>query len=431
MTTHHPTQLTVVSEHRFYRGPDGQIVASDGLFGPRFWTRYTRQFDRVEVVARVSETVLPAGTPVESDSVRFRPLPDFNGGVGLIKARLTLRSRLSRLLPREGCFLVRTPGLIGSVATSILTSRGQPYGAEVIGDPAEAFGPVACRHRLQPLLCVAATRTTRRVCRNASTIAYVTAKRLQTRYPAAVATPSFAYSSIDLPAGALVRQPRAADSFTPPIRAIVVANMAAGYKGHSYLIDGVAEARRRGVDLTLTIIGEGRLRGELEAQAARLGMTETVAFAGRVDSGRPVWERLRSHDLFVLPSLTEGLPRALIEAMASGLPAIGARVGGIPELLPESDLFDAASGSAIADAIERVAGQPTRLAAMSARNLAAAADYRSDVLTERRDRMYQALKARTYGAGPVALRLPAGSDRQTGSQAVSRAESPATTRRAA
>jgi L-malate glycosyltransferase len=101
-------------------------------------------------------------------------------------------------------------------------------------------------------------------------------------------------------------------------------------KGHAHLLDALAALGRE--EVTLDLVGQGELRGELEERARRLGLGDRVRFLGE----RPkeeVAELMRRAHLFVLPSLFENLPAVLIEAMASGLPSVAARVGGVPELL--------------------------------------------------------------------------------------------------
>jgi len=100
-------------------------------------------------------------------------------------------------------------------------------------------------------------------------------------------------------------------------------------KGYSYLIDAFTEVKQTIPDAELIFIGDGRLRDELVQQAKNTPYSKSIHFLGRRDD---ITELLKGFDAFVLPSVAEGMPRALLEAMASGLPCIATDVGGIPEI---------------------------------------------------------------------------------------------------
>ncbi|HTQ25091.1 MAG TPA: glycosyltransferase, partial [Candidatus Binataceae bacterium] len=80
------------------------------------------------------------------------------------------------------------------------------------------------------------------------------------------------------------------------------------------------------------VAGDGSLRGTLAAEIRRLGLADTVRMVGRVNDPRPI---LWALDIFAMPSLSEGLGVALLEAMACGLPAVAARVGGIVDAVQD------------------------------------------------------------------------------------------------
>ncbi len=101
-------------------------------------------------------------------------------------------------------------------------------------------------------------------------------------------------------------------------------------KGHRYLIDAAPSVLERFPQTVFLIVGQGGLREELEAHAARLGIAAHLRFLGHRED---VHDLLSICDIFVLPSLSEGMPLALLEAMAAGLPAVATRVGGVTEVL--------------------------------------------------------------------------------------------------
>ncbi len=88
--------------------------------------------------------------------------------------------------------------------------------------------------------------------------------------------------------------------------------------------------------IVLKIIGDGELRNKLETLGKKLGIADRFVITGSV-SYREVYERLAQADVFVRPSLSEGLGNAFLEAMAMGVPVIGTRVGGIPDFLKDGE----------------------------------------------------------------------------------------------
>jgi glycosyltransferase involved in cell wall biosynthesis len=101
-------------------------------------------------------------------------------------------------------------------------------------------------------------------------------------------------------------------------------------KGFGDLISAVPGLLAEFPDLTVLIAGTGPLRERLEAQAVRLGVAATVRFLGFLPDVQPVFDAL---DVFAFPSLCETLGYALLEAMATEVPAVGSTVGGIPEVI--------------------------------------------------------------------------------------------------
>jgi glycosyltransferase involved in cell wall biosynthesis len=111
------------------------------------------------------------------------------------------------------------------------------------------------------------------------------------------------------------------------------------WKGHGFLLDAFAKlegaklegAKLEGRDTMLLMVGDGPQDAHLAEHVVRLGMKDRVRMAGRHDDVVPY---LRAMDVFVLPSTrNEGVPQALLQAMACGLPAVASRIGGIPELV--------------------------------------------------------------------------------------------------
>src|ERR671939_115753 len=93
-----------------------------------------------------------------------------------------------------------------------------------------------------------------------------------------------------------------------------------------------AHAPRARLRVVPNVVGDGPRRPEYEALAGELGVAERVRFAG-LRPKADLAERMRAADLFVLASRFENNPCVVLEAMASGLPVVATRVGGVPELM--------------------------------------------------------------------------------------------------
>ncbi len=143
------------------------------------------------------------------------------------------------------------------------------------------------------------------------------------------------------------------------VRIITVARLDP-IKRHDLLLDAVGALRRDGLPLSLTIVGDGPLRAELEARAQRSGLSGVVTFAGSLGQ-EEIIRRMRSSDLFVLPSDAEGLGVAFMESMAMEVATIGTRVGGVPEIIDDGVdgiLVSPSDPEALARAIRRLADDP-------------------------------------------------------------------------
>ena len=103
-------------------------------------------------------------------------------------------------------------------------------------------------------------------------------------------------------------------------------------KNHAILLDALRILREVNHNVTLCIVGDGPLRGQLEAEAKRLGLEESVMFTGHQERS---YDFINMMDIFVLPSLHEGIPLVLLEALALQRPVIATRVGGIPEVVSD------------------------------------------------------------------------------------------------
>jgi glycosyltransferase involved in cell wall biosynthesis len=148
--------------------------------------------------------------------------------------------------------------------------------------------------------------------------------------------------------------------FDCPPDAIVIGSVGwlTDIKGHRFLVDALARLKYEHPHLHLVILGSGGQYDALLHQARKAGISESVHLVGHRED---VERALAGMDGFVLPSLNEGMGRALIEAMAAGLPVIASRVGGIPALIEDEKnglLVPAGDSLALSVAVRRILSDP-------------------------------------------------------------------------
>lgn len=121
---------------------------------------------------------------------------------------------------------------------------------------------------------------------------------------------------------------------------LVLLNLAAlePYKGQEYLIRAMKTVASSRKDLVLYIVGKGSLKGYLQSLIDEYGLKEQVVLAGGDKSDEEIALWMNCCDLFVLPSISEGNPTVMFEALGCGKPFIGTYVGGIPEIIVNEDI---------------------------------------------------------------------------------------------
>jgi glycosyltransferase involved in cell wall biosynthesis len=392
-------RVLVALEQRFTKDAAGGVYAN-GIFNYPFFARYLEIFDEVAVFARVcqGEGVWPPSYRADGPRVSFIEVPCFVGPVEYLKMRPAVHAAAANAVSQADAFVFRVPGMMGALLGKELRKRRIPYGVEVVGDPWDSMGMCGGHSVLKPFLRAYAYWTMKRQCSRAAVAAYVTERTLQKRYPPGGWSTS--YSSIELAGDHLLdaeQLKNRLEFMKEPFkkkrlfRICHVGSMDALYKAQDTLIEAVSISRQHGFLLDVVLVGGGRYQGVFEQKAQKLNISEQVRFFENL-SPKDVREKLDRSDVFVLPSLTEGLPRALIEAMARGLPCLASQVGGNAELLASEYLFPVRNSEFLAQKLLWLLGDYERLGNAARANLRKASDYKSDVLALKRRECYQYLK---------------------------------------
>ena len=281
----------------------------------------------------------PAGLfVIDAEHFEFIPVPNIVGPIA--KARhLRVANRLvARAVAAADIVVARMPSATSSLAIHWSRKLKKPYLTECVACNWDALWNYNWKGKLGAGWY---SLQQRRRIRAAPHVIYVTQEFLQRRYP--TRGQSATISDVELPVaeeGVLEQrleriEALAADS--RPLRLATVGNVAVPYKAQGDVIRAVAELRKSGVEVVYHLVGEGDA-SRLVRLVRRHGVESQVVIHGAVPHSQ-VFGFLDTMDLYLQPSRQEGLPRALIEAMSRGLPALGSRAGGVPELLPQARTF--------------------------------------------------------------------------------------------
>ncbi|MEZ4869481.1 MAG: glycosyltransferase [Caldilineaceae bacterium] len=368
--------VSTVLEQRYARTPDG-AVWSTAQCAYDFWARYLQVFDGVDVVARVKDvgSVPERWVRVDGDGVRVTPIPTYIGPRQYVLQSVAIRKALSTSINPASALILRLPSMVASSIPAHIFKNGRPYGVEVVANPTDVFASGASRHPLRAFFRWYFARELARFCANAVAVTYVSSRVLPVQYPANGNGLSCVLTDAELGNEAFVSEARTFGALPKPLRLVTVGSLQQPYKGVDLLIQAAHQLTQAGVDVHVTVVGEGQYRSALEQQARALGLGECICFTGQLPSGQAVRNELDKADLFVLASRAEALGRALLEAMARGLPCIGSDVGGIPELLSTDNLVPPGSSTALANKIFEYATSPAKLNASAYRSLQVAYKY--------------------------------------------------------
>jgi glycosyltransferase involved in cell wall biosynthesis len=387
-------RLLLTTEGHFSITRTGALYA-DGPARYSTWSNYLGVFDKVAVLARVGPGNGDYFEDERADgpSVSFCPLPDYHGPWEYFHSLRELKSRVRETVASCDACILRVPGLVGRLAWKEIRRLGRPYALEVVGDPWDALGPGTWPSLFRPIFRRAGVRELKAMCQGAIAVHYVTKNALQRRYPASwdACTVGFSDALMD---SAFASLPILEERFRRirmknRLRLGFIGSLARLYKGPDVLLRASSLCCSRGLNFEIVMVGDGRHAEQMRTLAGRLGVEDRTQFVPRLPFGKAIFDSLDSIDLFIMPSRAEGLPRALLEAMARGCPCIGTDVGGIPELLAADDLVPPDNPEALARKIMEVTADPERMKAMSARNLARAKEFDPEVLKGMRLAFYQ------------------------------------------
>lgn len=344
-------KLLFAHDHKFHRFK--HEFYSNGSFSKEVLRRYINIFKQVRFVSRqVSVNDKPENMSLASmTGISFVNVADFLSLRTYYKKKSAKRV-IENEVKNADCIIARLPSTIGSIAVGYAEIHRKPYLIEVVACPWDALWNHSFKGKIAaPFMYL----KTKKQVGNADNVLYVTNNFLQSRYPSKgksigcsdVSLPSLGKSILERRIEKIKRM----NSDTPFILGTIAA-IDVRYKGQEYVIEAISKLNRKGLDFEYHLVGGGD-ESYLKSIAEKHGVADKIKFLGSM-SHNMIFDYLDNIDLYIQPSKVEGLPRALVEAMSRGCPALGSAIGGIPELINDECLFNRGSVKGVSDLLAKI-----------------------------------------------------------------------------
>lgn len=390
--------LLILSECHYFEDEEGAVWV-DTQCDSAFWDRYLQVFSHLIIIGRFIEKVDSdyQSKMLRSDrrGVSFCKLPDFRGPKGMLRYFRRYSKSVANALRQADCSIFRAPSPIAFMCYTSIVKSGKPFAIELVVNPQTAFSKESIHSLFQPIIQLYSVWLTKRMCMKANGVAYVTREILQRGYPCRAILQgesksyfTASYSTITL-IDADYREP-----FTFSADPLVLVNsgsMNDYRKKQDIVLNTARELIDRGIACKVVLIGGGSLLPEYRKMAKELGLDQSVLFTGNLPGPKYVRQVLRKCSVFLFPSTSEGLPRAVIEAMATGLLCVGSGADGMLELLESSCVCNTNTPKEYADIIESFVNQPDEALEIMRKQFERSKSFHSILLNERRKDFYSKL----------------------------------------
>jgi glycosyltransferase involved in cell wall biosynthesis len=367
----------------------GGEVYSQGSISSRTWRCFLPHVEELVVGARGVEG---SAADVEGLNTASAPRVSFS---------LTPRLPVSRVLPgwrqthemllhevsRADAVVVRLPSLFGLLAGNLALKQGKPLGCEVVGCVFDAYwnyGTLPGK-----LLAYPTFWRIRRLIGKIGFGVYVTEAFLQKRYPCGGRSEGVSDVELSEPGEGVLAQrlSRIGAGVGSEVYEVgLVGSFKHRYKGWDTAIRAIGRVAAK-QPVRLRLLGAGD-PARIAEYAQQVGVDAPVVCDGVLPAGEAVLDWLARLDCYIQPSLTEGLPRSVIEAMSRGLPCLATSVGEIPELLDAECLLQPHDDVRLGALLTRLIEEPSWASAQAERNFEKAKGFYASRLEPRREQLW-------------------------------------------
>lgn len=320
-----------------------------------FKQRYLPMFDEMIISTRVKnkDKSNNKGYKITNGkNITVRPIRNYKDIPDAIKNRKKIIDEVDGVVKDVDCLIVRMPSILGMFAIQGANKYQKKVVVEMVAcawdgymNHARLGGKI-----LAPIMFL----LTKKYIRKSPYVIYVTDEFLQKRYPNKhhnIGCSDVVIENIDEDYISN-KSEYLKHVDCKKLKIVTVASVQLKYKGQEYVMKAISKLKKYGYNIHYFLIGGGD-NTRLKKFAKKYNVEENVVFMGSFPHDE-IFNLLSEMDLYIQPSLQEGLPRAMIEAMSVGMPIIGSNAGGIPELIDKNCIFKKKNVNEIMSIIKKI-----------------------------------------------------------------------------
>ena len=381
-------KLLFVNDHIFLRF-QGKIYSDK--FSYDILSRYLIVFDTMTVVSRVREVDNIGDTILaEGKGVVFCSMPSISSLKSFLGQRKDVKKQINEILINHDALIARLPSELGFISCDLAEKNKIKYAVEIVGCGWEAYWFYGnLKAKIYSFYIYSKMKF---IIGKSKNSLYVTESFLQKRYPSHKLANIESVSNVEL----MKTEDYVLDSRVKKINKEInkkifgtIGSLKTNYKGIHLAIRALSEV---GFDFEYRILGDGILIKKYKMLSKELNIENKVVFEGVIAEREMVLKWLDNIDIYLQPSLTEGLPRALIEAMSRGCPSVGSDAGGITDLLNNQCIFEVNNYVKLKKIINEISFDKSQLLFLAKENFEESKKYHKDILEDKRTKFLMNLK---------------------------------------
>lgn len=371
---------------------DGPVYTEDNIsyyavdYSDDMKKRYMYFGDQVTFLTRVKKMEKCSGlTKLSRENLSIIKVEDFKDIKKYFYLKKEVDLTIENAVKEHDFLIIRLPSVIGLIAYKFALKYNKRFMIELVACPWDGY---VTHSNLGKLIAPIIYIKTKRAINNAPYVIYVTKEFLQNRYPTngksiGCSDVILHDSNIDIINKRKYKINNMKSGLPIILGSIGAVNMK--YKGHKYVIKSIAKLKKKNINVEYHIVGGGD-RSYLLNIAKKYNVEDKVRFKGVLPHSE-IKNFLQSIDIYIQPSNTEALSRAVIEAMSSGCPIIASSVGGNPELINKEFLFERRNVNQLVDKIEKLISE--NLIEISIENYNKSKEYIYERLNNKRNSFYK------------------------------------------